>query len=122
MLDDLMPTDHVCRVIDSSVEGLAMLELGFERAEAAETGRPDYGPRDLLKLYLYGYVNQIRSSRRWECLDSTLTFFLRGFACSRNTRVNIGCRGWLNSALTFYLWGFACSRAGGINIGCRGVA
>ena len=120
MLDDLMPTDHVCRVIDSSVEGSAM--LGFERAEAAETGRPDYGPRDLLKLYLYGYVNQIRSSRRWECLDSTLTFFLRGFACSRNTRVNIGCRGWLNSALTFYLWGFACSRAGGINIGCRGVA
>jgi len=53
-----MPTDHVCRVIDSSVEGLAMLELGFERAEAAETGRPDYGPRDLLKLYLYGHVNQ----------------------------------------------------------------
>jgi transposase len=42
------------------------LELGFERAEAAETGRPDYGPRDLLKLYLYGYVNQIRSSRRLE--------------------------------------------------------
>jgi hypothetical protein len=72
VLDDLMPTDHVCRVIDSSVEGSAM--LGFERAEAAETGRPDYGPRDLLKLYLYGYVNQIRSSRRWECLDSTLTF------------------------------------------------
>jgi transposase len=66
VLDDLMPTDHVCRVIDSSVEGLAMLELGFERAEAAETGRPDYGPRDLLKLYLYGYVNQIRSSRRLE--------------------------------------------------------
>ena len=108
-----MPTDHVCRVIDSSVEGSAM--LGFERAEAAETGRPDYGPRDLLKLYLYGYVNQIRSSRRWECLDSTLTFFLRGFACSRNTRVNIGCRGWLNSALTFYLWG--CSRCGVVRRG-----
>src|SRR6202795_2780989 len=40
--------------------------LGFERAEAAETGRPGYDPRDLLKLYLYGYLQQIRSSRRLE--------------------------------------------------------
>ena len=39
---------------------------GFERAEAAETGRPGYDPRDLLKLYLYGYLQQIRSSRRLE--------------------------------------------------------
>jgi ribosomal protein S18 acetylase RimI-like enzyme len=38
----------------------------FERAHAAETGRPGYNPRDLLKLYLYGYLNQIRSSRRLE--------------------------------------------------------
>jgi transposase len=40
--------------------------LGFECAEAAETGRPGYDPRDLLKLYLYGYLQQIRSSRRLE--------------------------------------------------------
>jgi transposase len=66
VLEDLIPTDHVCRVIDAFVEGLAMCELGFERAEAAETGRPGYDPRDLLKLYLYGYLNQIRSSRRLE--------------------------------------------------------
>jgi transposase len=66
VLDDLVPADHVCRVIDAFVEGLAMLELGFERAEAAETGRPGYDPRDLLKLYLYGYLNQLRSSRRLE--------------------------------------------------------
>jgi transposase len=43
-----------------------MSELGFERAQAAETGRPGYDPRDLLKLYLCGYRNQIRSSRRLE--------------------------------------------------------
>jgi Transposase domain (DUF772) len=55
--------DHVCRVIDAFVEMLVMSELGFERAQAAETGRPGYDPRDLLKLYLYGYLNQIRSSR-----------------------------------------------------------
>src|ERR1700739_4472569 len=66
ILDDLIPADHVCRVIDGFVEGLAMSELGFERAEAAETGRPGYDPRDLLKLYLYGYLQQIRSSRRLE--------------------------------------------------------
>src|SRR5580693_3645619 len=66
VLEDLIPTDHVCRVIDAFVEGLAMAELEFERAEAAETGRPGYDPRDLLKLYLYGYLHQLRSSRRLE--------------------------------------------------------
>jgi transposase len=43
-----------------------MSELGFERALTAETGRPGYDPRGLLKLYLYGYLNQIHSSRRLE--------------------------------------------------------
>src|SRR5271163_672786 len=65
-LEELIPDDHVCRVIDAFVARLDMAGLGFERAEAAETGRPGYDPRDLLKLYLYGYLNQIRSSRRLE--------------------------------------------------------
>jgi transposase len=58
VLDDFVPADYVCRVIDAFVELLVMSELGFERAQAAETGRPGYDPRDLLKLYLYGYLNQ----------------------------------------------------------------
>lgn len=66
VLDDFVPADHVCRVIDAFVAGLRMAELGFERSEAAETGRPGYDPRDLLKLYLYGYLHQLRSSRRLE--------------------------------------------------------
>jgi transposase len=66
VLDDLVPADHVCRVIDAFVDGLAMAKLGFERSEAADTGRPGYDPRDLLKLYLYGYLHQLRSSRRLE--------------------------------------------------------
>ena len=66
MLDDFIPAEHVCRVINAFVEKLAMSELGFERAQAAKTGRPGYDPRDLLKLYLYGYLNQLRSSRRLE--------------------------------------------------------
>jgi transposase len=50
ILDELVPADHECRVIDAFVDTLAMIELGFERATAADTGRPGYDPRDLLKL------------------------------------------------------------------------
>jgi transposase len=57
VLDDFVSADHVCRVIDAFVGMLVMPELGFERAQAADTGRPGYDPRDLLKLYLYGYLN-----------------------------------------------------------------
>lgn len=56
----------MCRVIDVFVDGLAMADMGFERAEAAETRRPGNDPRDLLKLYMYGSLNQLRSSRRLE--------------------------------------------------------
>lgn len=52
VLDDLIPADHVCRVIHSFIDGLAMAVLGFERAETAEIERPGYDTRDLLKLYL----------------------------------------------------------------------
>lgn len=65
-LDQLIPSDHVCRVIDAFVGRLDFQALGFDGAESAETGRPGYDPRDLLKLYLYGYLQQIRSSRRLE--------------------------------------------------------
>lgn len=65
-LDDLIPADHVCRVLEAFVERLDLVSLGFERALAAPTGRPGYDPRDLLKLYLYGYLQQVRSSRRLE--------------------------------------------------------
>jgi transposase len=65
-LDGLIPEDHLCRVIEAFVGRLDMGALGFERSEPAETGRPGYDPRDLLKLYLYGYLQQIRSSRRLE--------------------------------------------------------
>lgn len=65
VLDDLVPVNHMCRVVDAFVAMLALSELGFERALAAETGRPGHDPRDLLKLYLYDYLNQIRSSLRY---------------------------------------------------------
>ena len=65
-LDELVPEDHVCRVIDAFVGSLEVARLGFSRSEPAATGRPAYDPADLLKLYLYGYLQQVRSSRRLE--------------------------------------------------------
>jgi transposase len=65
-LDELIPADHICRVIEGFVDRLDVVKLGFVRAEPADTGRPGYDPRDLLKLYLYGYLQQVRSSRRLE--------------------------------------------------------
>ncbi len=79
-LDELIPGNHVCRVIDAFVCRLDFPGLGFVRAEAAETGRPGYDPRDLLKLYLYGYLQQIRSSRRLEaeCVRNVEVMWLLG--------------------------------------------
>ena len=64
--DDLVPQDHPVRVIDAFVDTLDLAQLGFSKVEAEATGRPPYLPGDLLKLYIYGYLNQVRSSRRLE--------------------------------------------------------
>src|SRR6266852_6211369 len=82
-LEELIPDDHVCGVIDVFAGTLDIAALGFERAEAAETGRPGYDPRDLLKLYLYGYLQQIRSSRRLEneCRRNVELMWLLGRLC-----------------------------------------
>lgn len=65
-LEDYVAADAPVRVIDAFAEGLDLLALGFCRAVPAETGRPPYDPRDLLKLYIWGYFNEVRSSRRLE--------------------------------------------------------
>jgi transposase len=53
-------------VIDAFVEALDLHGMGFERVIAKETGRPSYHPAVLLKLYIYGYLNRVQSSRRLE--------------------------------------------------------
>jgi transposase len=65
-LDELIPADHLSRVIDGFVARLDLGKLGFAKAVPAATGRPPYDPADLLKLYVYGYLQQVRSSRRLE--------------------------------------------------------
>jgi transposase len=65
-LDDYVEEDHPVRVIDAFVDTLDVSDLGFSKAETKATGRKPYHPADLLKLYIYGYLNQVRSSRRLE--------------------------------------------------------
>jgi transposase len=65
-LDDLIPEDHLVRVIDAYVSRLDLKILGFDKAVPKGNGRPSYDPADLLKLYLYGYFQRVRSSRRLE--------------------------------------------------------
>ena len=67
-VDDYVGPDNPVRFIDAFVDSLALAGAGFERAEPKETGRPGYDPSDLLKLYIYGYLNRVRSSRRLEAI------------------------------------------------------
>jgi transposase len=65
-LEDWIDCDNPVRVIDAFVEKLDLLTLGFDGAVAEATGRPSYHPAGLLKLYIYGYLNRVQSSRRLE--------------------------------------------------------
>jgi transposase len=65
-LDDWVSEENPVRAIDVFVEALDLAGLGFEGVEPAATGRPGYHPGLLLKLYVYGYLNQVASSRRLE--------------------------------------------------------
>jgi transposase len=66
LIDDYISYENPVRFIDAFVEKMDFLAMGFKNAEIKETGRPPYNPKDLLKLYLYGYLNRIRSSRNLE--------------------------------------------------------
>src|SRR6266446_8347079 len=65
-VEDYISEDNPVRFIDAFVASLDLAQLGFNRAQPAETGRPAYDPGDLLRLYLYGYLNRVRSSRMLE--------------------------------------------------------
>jgi transposase len=65
-LDDYLGDDNPVRAIDVFVEELDLAELGFGGVEPEATGRPAYHPATLLKIYIYGYLNRVQSSRRLE--------------------------------------------------------
>ena len=65
-LDDYIAQDNPVRVIDAFIDQIPLMKLGFEGVEPLATGRPAYHPSVLLKIYIYGYLNRIHSSRRLE--------------------------------------------------------
>ena len=65
-LEDWIDEDNPVRAIDAFVDRLDLCELGFDGVAPEVTGRPSYHPSGLLKLYIYGYLNRVQSSRRLE--------------------------------------------------------
>ena len=79
-LDDWIDEDNPVRVIDAFVDAMDLGELGFDGVVPEATGRPAYHPSVLLKLYIYGYLNRVQSSRRleWEAGRNVEVMWLTG--------------------------------------------
>jgi len=77
-IEDYIGEDNPVRMIDAFIQSFDLAQAGFIRTTLKETGRPPYDPRDLLKLYVYGYFNRIRSSRKLmvECTRNIEVFYL----------------------------------------------
>lgn len=104
-LDELIPNDHLVRVIEAYVSLLDFEQLDFDKARPKATDRPSYDPADLRKLYLYGYFQRIRSSRRLEaeCQRNVEVMWLLGrlapdfktiadFRCDNSAAFTATCR------------------------------
>jgi transposase len=65
-IDDYIGADNPVRFVGAFVDGLDLAAAGFARVEPKATGGPGYAPADSLKLYIYGYLNRVRSRRRLE--------------------------------------------------------
>ncbi len=97
-IEDYVGPDNPVRAIESFVCALDLAKLGFRHADrGVEVGQPPYDPADLLKLYLYGYINQIRSSRRLEreaCRNLELIWLLKNLRPGYRTVANFRKENW----------------------------
>ena len=98
-IEDYVGPDNPVRAIESFVCALDLAKLGFRHADrcAEEAGQPPYDPADLLKLYLYGYINQVRSSRRLEreaCRNLDLIWLLKNLRPGYRTIANFRKENW----------------------------
>src|ERR1700722_15110062 len=97
-VEDYVGPDNPVRAIESFVCALDLAKLGFRHADrGVEMGQPPYDPTDLLKLYLYGYINQIRSSRRLEreaCRNLELIWLLKNLKPGYRTIANFRKENW----------------------------
>ena len=98
-VEDYVGADNPVRAIESFVCALDLAKLGFRHADrgAEAMGQPPYDPADLLKLYLYGYINQVRSSRRLEreaCRNLELIWLLKNLRPGYRTIANFRKENW----------------------------
>src|SRR6202158_1672133 len=98
-IEDYVGPDNPVRAIESFVCALDLARLGFRHADrgAEEVGQPPYDPADLLKLYLYGYINQVRASRRLEReagRNLELIWLLKGLRPGYRTIANFRKENW----------------------------
>jgi transposase len=97
-IQDYVGPDNPVRAMESFVRALDLAKLGFRHADRGmEVGQPPYDPADLLKLYLYGYINQIRSSRRLEreaCRNLELIWLLKNLRPGYRTIANFRKENW----------------------------
>jgi transposase len=97
-IEDYVGADNPVRAIESFVCALDLAKLGFRHADrGVELGQPPYDPADLLKLYLYGYINQVRSSRRLEreaCRNLELIWLLKNLRPGYRTIANFRKENW----------------------------
>jgi transposase len=97
-IEDYVGPDNPVRAIESFVRALDLAKLGFRHADrGVEVGQPPYDPADLLKLYLYGYINQIRSSRRLEreaCRNLELIWLLKNLRPGYRTIASFRKENW----------------------------
>ena len=97
-VEDYVGSDNPVRAIDIYVDALDLTKLGFQHAQrGVEVGQPPYDPADLLKLYLYGYLNQVRTSRRLERearRNLELIWLLRGLAPGYRTIATFRQENW----------------------------
>src|SRR6202011_4772309 len=97
-IEDYVGPDNPVRAIESFVRALNLAKLGFCHADrGVEVGQPPYDPSDLLKLYPYGYINQIRSSRRLEreaCRNLELIWLLKNLQPGYRTIANFRKENW----------------------------
>src|SRR5664280_246460 len=97
-IEDYVGPDNPVRAIESFVSALDLAKFGFRHADrGVEVGQPPYDPADLLKLYLYGYINQVRSSRRLEreaCRNLELIWLLKNLKPGYRTIANFRKENW----------------------------
>src|SRR5258708_514553 len=98
-IEDYVGPDNPVRAIEGFVSAVDLAKLGFRHADrgAEAMGQPPYDPADLLKLYLYGYINQVRSSRRLEreaCRNLELIWLLKSLRPGYRTIANFRKENW----------------------------